>query len=94
VAEIITRERLGNIEQNRRSVDRETVGRNREMKRIIGPEIDRDVKWPTQSLNGEGGSILFVNGENRVWLPGFVPTACCPGLLWEQGRSGGLRRSL
>jgi hypothetical protein len=49
VAEIIAQKRLGNIEQNRRSVDRETVGRNRKVKRINGPEIDRDVKWPTQS---------------------------------------------
>ena len=94
MAEIITQGRLGNIEQSRRSVDREAVGRNRKMKRIISPEIDRDVKRPTQSHNGEGGNVLFVNGENRVWLPGFVPTACCPRLLWEQGRSGGLRRSL
>jgi hypothetical protein len=64
------------------------------MNRIIGPEIERDVKWLTQSLNGEGGNALFANGENRALLPGFVPTACCQRLLWEQGRSGGLRRSL
>jgi hypothetical protein len=64
------------------------------MNRIIGPEIERDVKWLTQSLNGEGGNALFANGKNRALLPGFVPTACCRRLLWEQGRSGGLRRSL
>ncbi len=64
------------------------------MKRIIGPEIDRDVKWLTLSRKGEGGNVLFANGKNRALLPGFVPTACGQRLLWEQGRSGGLRRSL
>jgi hypothetical protein len=29
------------------------------MKRIIGPEIDRDVKWLTLSPNREGGNALF-----------------------------------
>ena len=64
------------------------------MNRIIGPEIDRDVKWLTLSRNGEGRNALFVNGKNRASLPGFLPTACCRRLLWEQGRSGRLRRSL
>ena len=64
------------------------------MKRIIGPEIDLDVKWLTLSRKGEGGNVLFANGKNRALLPGFVPTACGQRLLWEQGRSDGLRRSL
>ena len=29
------------------------------MNRTNGPEIDRVVKWPTQSLYGEGGNALF-----------------------------------
>ncbi len=85
---------IGRVERDIRSVHRETVGRNRKMKRTSSPEIERDVKWLTQSLYGEGGNALFANGKNRASLPGFVPTACSRRLLWEQGRSGGLRRSL
>jgi len=29
------------------------------MNRTRSPEIERDVKWLTQSLNGEGGNALF-----------------------------------
>jgi len=39
-----------------RSVDRKIAGRNK-VKRIISPEIERVVKQPTFSLNGEGRNL-------------------------------------
>ena len=86
--------KIGRVERDTRSVHRKAVGRNRKMKRTSSPEIECNVKWLTLSPNGEGGNALFANGKNRASLPGFVPTACSRRLLWEQGRSGGLRRSL
>jgi len=77
-------------EQTARSVNRESVGRNK-VNGIISSEIERVVGQPTFSLSGEGSIDESAMVRAYAMSPGFVPTACWQRSLCEQGRPGAFR---